>query len=264
MANDLSGDLKEEIRLFLLRHDDERIDIARSLIVKKDRSWVVNINELRVPLTCAALSHIPEYLLISDVSSLLRAVQNYKVCIGNDDGRFVELCELRKGKFLSVKKIVIAFLDATNVARKTVRHVSCEVLVTKDKCNKCIAYRSRLRAMISSFNAHSSKISTNTKANYRYMRTPQSEARRNKLQKKVRNFAKTNLRLKSQLNTLTDKLGVYADKQLQEDMAVAIKINQDQIKHLPRTNFQRIIWEQQVLKYCYNTINVIINYRHQQ
>jgi hypothetical protein len=68
-----------------LKHDDERKDIARLVILKRDHFWIANINGFRVPLVCAALSHIPEYLSVKDMSSLLKAIQHYKLCAGNDE-----------------------------------------------------------------------------------------------------------------------------------------------------------------------------------
>ena len=82
-----------------------------------------------------------EQLTVDDFENLLIALQNYKICIGNDDSRFVEFCELQKGKFTSVKKSTIALLDDTDNIHKSARHIVFELLIAKEtRCNVCNAY----------------------------------------------------------------------------------------------------------------------------
>jgi hypothetical protein len=72
---------------------------------------------------------------------------------GNSDSHFVEMCQSKKGQFLSVKKTIVAFLHTRLDGCVTVHHSLCEVLVRVEgkACSACKNYRSRLRAMYSSF-----------------------------------------------------------------------------------------------------------------
>lgn len=117
--------------------------------------------------------------LVSSVDSFLvlqNKLQAYNICIGNPDDRFVLLCEQRKGKFLSVTKEVVAFLDDTD-AHVTVRHALCQQLVdeSSSRCIVCRSYRDRLRAMYSRDQKCHGTV--RAKTNDRFLQTPQRKAR---------------------------------------------------------------------------------------
>ena len=105
-------DSSEEIRLFHVQHHSVNgeemkspvMSITKSLIVMRDRSWIVHVNDLLIPASCPAIKDIPKNLSTESFINLLDRLQKCKICIGNPDNYLVSLCEERKGKFLSVKK----------------------------------------------------------------------------------------------------------------------------------------------------------------
>lgn len=123
----------EELRIYQLRHhcitdtSKEPIGVARSLYVTAELSWIIYVHGLRVPFSSNALCDIPEFLTVESFTALLEVLQSSKICPGNPDSHFVDLCQSRKGNFLSVTKSVVAFLHDTVGVLKTVRHISCEV-----------------------------------------------------------------------------------------------------------------------------------------
>lgn len=111
------------------------------LVVKEDCSWICQVNGLLEPQSCFIYSSIPTVLSLHDFSSLLNILFGCFICPGNSDSRFVEFCQNRKGKFFSVKKTVVPFLDIFDSSHPTVRHISCELLVgKKNKCAVCVHY----------------------------------------------------------------------------------------------------------------------------
>ena len=197
-----------------------------------------------VPSSCSALSDVP--LVVSSVDSFLalkNKLQTYKKCIGNPDDQFVSLCKERNGKFLSLKKEVVAFLDNTDAHVVTVRHSLCEQLVdeSSSRCIVCQSYRANLRAMHSRGKKYHGTV--NAKTNDRFLQTPQRKARMQSLRSQIKSSDAKIRRLKDQLSKATS---VATDPQLESDLQLAISTNKEQIEGLPIHDFRRIFWEQQV------------------
>ena len=243
----------EEIRLFHVAHLESSVDrtneplkITKSLIVMADHTWVAFINGLPVQHSCSALHDIPDVLTCESFLELVTRLQTYYTCIGNGDSHFVKMCEIKKGKFLSIKKELVAFIHETDLC-KVVRHVSCELLVNKEdqRCTVCQAYRARLRAMYSS--SCKSNLAAN-KTNLRFLQTPQHKSRIVSLRKRIKNIKAKNRRLSRLLNEITSTSGITTDALLEQDLVSTIGANKEQMEQLPQDDFRRIFWEQQVYR----------------
>ena len=153
------------------------------------------------------------------------------------------MCEQKQ----AAKNDIVAFLhDVTEM--KTVRHSSCELLVATDsgtKCAVCWKYRNDLRAMYS--RSHQKHNLDSAKANDCFLHTPQRRKCMITLRRKIRNLAAKNCRFRSKLDKITATSGVITDSQLESDMLSAIDQHQDYINELPRNDFRKVFWEQQVL-----------------
>jgi hypothetical protein len=213
-------------------------------VVLADHTWVAFIDGLPVNDTCSALLHIPSVLTHDSFVELFTMLNCGHTCIGNGESKFVSMCEDKKGKFLSLKKEVVAFVHETG-SSKVVRHVSCELLVRQknERCSLCKSYRVRLRAMHSSYSRQ--KLSNN-KTNHRYLTTPQRTTRILDLKKKVKNVMNRNRRLTKLLEDMTSSSGITTDSVLQEDVTRVLTANMNEINQLPQNDFRTIFWKQQV------------------
>jgi hypothetical protein len=221
----------------------EPIAIAKSLHIT-ETGWNAFVYGIKVPSTCPLIQNIPQILSLTSFTEVISVFQSCFECSGNTDDRFVQMCQLRKGQFLSVKKTIVAFLHSNSEGHATVRHVSCEILVNSEgvSCSVCKDYRNRLRAM------HSSFIKSNSKAtcvNIRYLSTPKRKVRVNSLRSKVKNSRNALNRVKRQLKELTRASGVEVDEQLKTDIMTVIDKHQE-INGIKPDAFQRVFWEQQI------------------
>jgi hypothetical protein len=239
----------ELIRLFEVSHQDgmnktrEPFRIRKSLVVFADHTYVALVNGLPIKESCSLLDRFSLISTHELLIELFTVLHSSYTCIGNGESTFVSMCEKRKGKFMSVKRDVIAFVHEADAA-KVVRHVSCELLVKEDnqRCSVCHTYRNRLRAMYSRF----SKINPlSIKTNHRYLSTPQRTTCISNLKKKVRRMTTRNQRLTRLLNDVTSSNGITTDSQLEQDLATVLSSNMENMKLLPHHHFQRIFWEQQ-------------------
>jgi hypothetical protein len=215
----------------------EPIAIAKSLHIT-ETGWNAFVYGIKVPSTCPLIQNIPQILSLTSFTEVISVFQSCFECSGNTDDRFVQMCQLRKGQFLSVKKTIVAFLHSNSEGHATVRHVSCEILVNSEgvSCSVCKDYRNRLRAM------HSSFIKSNSKAtcvNIRYLSTPKRKVRVNSLRSKVKNSRNALNRVKRQLKELTRASGVEVDEQLKTDIMTVIDKHQE-INGIKPDAFQRV------------------------
>ena len=93
--------------------DDSLLAVSRALIVHQDLSWNICIHGDRVqPSCCSALSSFPSILTYDAFKQLVSALVECNICCGHPDPEFVNMAKVRKGKFLSINKKVIARLDS--------------------------------------------------------------------------------------------------------------------------------------------------------
>lgn len=175
----------EVVRIFNIQHEDSTsqipVSVSRLLIVREDYTWICKVNGLEVPKTCSIFSSLPKTLTLNDFTSLLTSLKSSSVCPGNPDSCFIELCNSRKGQFLSVKRTAVASLDKSNPSSLTIQHTSCHLLVPNGKrCCTCRNYRNCLRSMLSSFRKSNKMLS---KTNYRYLNRPQRILQKKSLKK---------------------------------------------------------------------------------
>ena len=137
----------EVVRVFHIQHQETTCSlsmpvlVSRCLIVYRDYTWTCKVNGITLPTTSSVCSSLSDTICLSDFSSLLSSLKTSYVCPGNDDSHFVEFCKTKRGQFLSVKKTVVAFLDQFNGNSPTVRHISCDLLVTNEKRSYVASYR---------------------------------------------------------------------------------------------------------------------------
>ena len=138
---------------------EDTVTISKSLIVFEDLTWTLNVHGRRLdPLQCSALSDIPTKLTFDAFKDLVTIIRDFNICIGHPDPKFIQMAKARKGKFLSLKKQVVSYLDSNcciifngEIHPSTIRHSKCEFLIEGSLCKVCSSYRSNLRAMYSNF-----------------------------------------------------------------------------------------------------------------
>ena len=253
---DNTPDCLEQIRLSRQEFTaSEPVVVTRCLIVSSDLTWTVYIHGHRVEQEqCPVLQEFQSLLNVESFKRLVTLLDTLHVCPGNPDQKFVEMCENKKGKLLTTKGETAAYLDtkcsvtyAGSTYSKTVRHVGCELLVTGTRCQECLSYRNNLRSMYANF----SKKKTPSKAgNLCYMDSPQKIRHLKLVRQALRNKQRQLQQLQQKLRSLTAEHGVVADASLQNDLENVLHHAQQDIEKLPRDNFKRIFWEQQVFDTC--------------
>ena len=135
-----------------------------------------------------------------------------------------------------------------DVVTVTVRHTSCELLVTDDNlsCKVCLKYSNVLRPIYHNYMKKSAEYS-NPKTNLRYITTPHHTKRIQSLRSMIHSARKRIKRLNKKLDQLTLKDGVECDDELlNSDMSAVMDKHRSEIEALDRNDFKRIFWEQQV------------------
>ena len=151
------------------------------------------------------------------------------------------MAKARKGKFLSLKKQVVSYLDSNccimfngEIHSSTIRHSKCEFLMEGSLCKVCSSYCSNLNFM----KQKSFKMSSND----RYMGALQRR-KKNALMKRALHYKQWQLkRLREKILTLT-KHGVEVDE---SDFMGAITDYNTEIEKLPIDDFKKVFWKQQV------------------
>lgn len=72
-----------------------------SLRISSDFSWtLLLLGQSIEPTTCQMLMQLPEVLCtVKNVKAVIRALDGSSICIGNNDGKFLDLLKSRKGTF---------------------------------------------------------------------------------------------------------------------------------------------------------------------
>ena len=131
----------------------------------------------------------------------------------------------------------------------TVRHKSCELIVTSDgiRCKVCSKYRSVLRSIYYNY-IKSSRHDQNAKpkANMRFLTTPKRSKHIKSLKLAIRRQKRQIKLLQKWLEEATVEHGVDTDELLTSDIDAVVQAYQNEVSALPETDFKRIFWEQQV------------------
>ena len=114
--------------------------VTRSLIVKQDCSWFLNVHCHSVdPSKIPSLTLIPAELNYHSATILFTRLAKLNTCPGNPEPQFIALGEAKKnGRFLSTGKDIVAYVDSNACVAvgeqqypSTIRHSKC-LLLTDD------------------------------------------------------------------------------------------------------------------------------------
>ena len=108
--------------------------VTRSLIVKQDYTWVLNVHGHPVdPSKISSLALIPHNLTRDSATLLLCWQSRAKVCVTR-----------KKGQLLSLEKEVVAYVDSSACVAighqqyaHTIRCTKCQLLTTEVRCSEC-------------------------------------------------------------------------------------------------------------------------------
>ena len=191
----------------------------------------------------------------STLQALLNVISTSKICEGNYDDKFVSLLDARKGFIKAANGIVSAYIDEivsansdTNGSCRTVRSSHCEILTNKNKCLKCVGYRSNLRALHArnAIEKSEEKVEVSSHTNYRYLSSPEKKARLTNLHAKTKALTKQVDHLKKKINDLTALNGVNLEPTMDADIRDIISENDAAVdQSYPQDSFERLFWKQQ-------------------
>lgn len=110
----------------------------------------------------------------------------------------------------------MVYIDHSLPPAATVRHKDCELLLssagkTGDRCQACTQYRSNLRSLASKSSTRDKSLNQmsdpSSHVNYRYIRTPEKNARLQELHRRERALQKRLDHLQSKLDDAVDRSG---------------------------------------------------------
>ena len=145
--------------------------VTRSLIVKQDYTWVLNVHGHPVdPSNISSLALIPHNLTRDLATLLLSRLEELNTCVGNPEPKFVSLGEAKKkGQLKSLEKEVVAYVDSSACVgighqqyAHTIRCMKCHLLTTEVRCSECAAYRKNLLAQHSRARRRSTSVQRRT------------------------------------------------------------------------------------------------------
>ena len=137
-------------------------EVTASVVLDSNRTCNVYIGHTKVPADCDILSRFLSYLPASELSDLIRCVENAVLCPVNPDENFVSVCKAKGGVAKGERGHgdVVAFIDNspfTDHSGKqyqcTVRRADYEVLCEKSsrhplRCKSCQSFRASLRSLV--------------------------------------------------------------------------------------------------------------------
>jgi hypothetical protein len=254
----------DTVRLFMIIHNDDSIEyepvkISKSLIVKKDLTWRLFVNGVLVEKS-PSISLFPELLTLDVFKDLIDTVSKCNICIGNADNHYVEMCQEKKGKIYSANREVVAYVHEGypvkhngSTSFKTVRHKSCQLLVTQgsNRCIICEKYQVNLRSIFFQFTSRKSSIDLVPKSNLRYMCTPERKRKYVLLRNAIINQRRRFKRLHTKLESISQ--GVGLDEEVVRDLKPVVHDFQAHIDQYGDDDFRKIFWNHQVK--LMNTVN---------
>ncbi len=204
------------------------------------------------------MQHCPALLQPASVSPLLETLDSLKVCIGNPEERFIELCDSHHGHILSPDGSVAAYKDSYCSVTfegvpfdSTVRASKCNLIVSGgSKCDFCRKYRSVLRAMDSrrkKCSPSSEKTAISSHVNFRYLSTPEKTQRLTNLRAEVVQQKRKIEFLEEKVKMLTEASGVEVDKEIHDDLGgIMEEMTEEVEKQFDENSFERVFWNQQL------------------
>ena len=199
--------------------------------------------------------YVSLFCLVSILKLILESVTTNNVCIGNSEDRFVNLPTISKSnkwfkghevyilinmyftEFLSLAAVV----DSKRNERKSLYHVTCEVLVPptreSSRCTFCSSHRNTLRAILSR-TTKDDRTNPSSHTNYTALSTPEKVKCLHRLHLEAKNTRQKLDRLKNRIGLATAKVNV--DKALDSDLQLTISEHDENVKEMyPEGSFQR-------------------------
>ena len=173
------------------------LSITHCVTVQRDLTWKILVhghefNPHHIP-------HIPSQIQSACLlQQLLSNIQHLCVCAGHPDEHFLEMAESKKGRLLSSKGTIAAYIDRNAAVElngqtyaATLRASKCRLLTSASKCPDCVAYRDTIRSMHHRWKKSSSKsslhsTSTSSHVNEKWLNTPERKEKEEKLKKRVK------------------------------------------------------------------------------
>ena len=216
----------------------------------------------KVVSTSPTLSRIAKVLTVESFKSLFELISKKKVCCGVLDDKFIAMFRHKKGTLYSKNGVAVAYLhegfpvSAGVKTQCTIRHVSCEMLVSNGQCPVCERYSRTLPSTYSYFikKTHPSLNRTpHRKSNTRYMLTPQRVKCQLAIKKSIINQRRKIKRLIAKIEDLTKQNGIEIDEEFNGDIQSAVAGFSRSIEDLDNSDFLKVFWNQQVFK-CFLVI----------
>ena len=173
--------------------------VQMTLTIHKTLQWDVCVHRKLLSPSYAIICKHPNFIQSGqDVQSVCMDLREAIPCEGNGDQEFIDLL-VSRGGVVTNHGSTTAYLDQTN---NTVRHSDCDLLCDgKSKCGICQKYRSTLRAMrYRKESSQSSKLSSSSHTNYRYLQRGELKDRLKSVQRSKRIAKRQNDRLREKLN----------------------------------------------------------------
>ena len=226
------------------------------LTIKVDANfnWVLIVGGVNITSFCDAVKNISQPLRPeNDITSVLSQLDGLSICPGHPDEHLVQMMKERKRSDHSS-----AYVDTgSNVFlcgklyTETVRVSSCHMLVTSGKCPACTAYRPSLRKMYSRWKekkraSPTKLVSTSSKTNIRYLRTPEQQKRVALMRSRIESAEQKVRRLKKKIENSVATRGISVGDDLHEDLTTIVQEQHPSIcDQFKEGTFQRLLWDQQ-------------------
>ena len=237
--------------------------LTHSIVVDEiTGQWKLYVHGKEVNLTeCQTLKALANPVThVGMVMSVINAVDAMRVCPGHPESDFVEMLKQKKGVIKSANGVVVARLDdyacvyVDRIAYDvTVRSKNCVLLTSNDaiRCSSCSSYRSNLRAIYSNYKSRpkstSARCQSSSKANYRYLRTPEKHKRLANLRAESTKAKHDVALLRKRIQDTIRKKEVEVDKGLDADLSKILEEHQEAIeKNSEPDSFQQLFWEEQI------------------
>ena len=224
------------------------------VVISDDGTWSVSLHGLEVtPSQCAPLSGIPRVLDSSRVNTLLRILNEYKICAGNPDQVFIPLAKARKGVFKGQNGVTITARQDTQYPVEgengtivgTIRSEGCQLLIcqgVQTRCQNCNAHQNSLRKMLSrSTKGKEKSLAPDSHVNLRYLNTPEKQQKHQQMKAGITSAQRESSRLLATINALQQQSTVELDSSMSEDMLQIV--SKDAM--FPEGSPMRLLWEQQ-------------------
>lgn len=224
--------------------------------------WSVFVDDKKVPASNPILARFPHQLPCSSIiSDLLHAVHNSIKCPGNQEEKFVSLCNKRGGVMRGERGHgdVVASIDNTVVTDEqgqrhscTLWRTDCEVLssIEGGRCKPCSNYRNTLRSALSRQQRQSSEDHSNSSSHtsYCHLTTAEKDLRLRKLHDSLKAANRQNAALESKMKRISEAQSLQLHETDASDISAVIDDVASLVKEqYPSNTPQRIFWDQQVL-----------------